>query len=92
MAVYDTAKLRHIASLVRQVTSSMEADVEPAIRKAAASLEPLKGRTARAMDDGLAQMRKQAAGLRGEYETLAYLINTYADMLERADRELAEKL
>ncbi len=92
MAVYDSAKTRGAGRLLKQLAADMDGNVMPAVRDASGCLESFRGRTAQAMEEQMDQLLKAAAGLQGEMEELAHRIMVYADLLEQADNELAEKL
>lgn len=92
MATYDSAKVREIAIRIRQLANDVEATVKPAVRSAREEMDPLRGKTAEAMEERLMQLHTSVDKLAQEYALLAHLANTYADQLEKTDQELAEKL
>lgn len=92
MATYDSAKAREIASQIRQLADGLENAVAPGIRGALEAMEPLRGRTAEAMEEKLMELRRHADEIAREYAAIARLTYTYADQLEQLDRELAEML
>lgn len=92
MAIYDSAKIRYAATLIDRLVDCMETDVKTGLRTASECRESFQGRTAQAMDERLNYLLRTADDLERELGTLARRISTYADMLERADEQLAEEL
>lgn len=92
MAVYDSAKIRNVATLINKLVSTLDADAKPDIRAAAEHIDSFHGKTARAMEEGLERLIRTANGLGEEMSELASRINAYADLLEQADEQLAQKL
>lgn len=78
--------------MIRQLAGGMDAEVKSGIRSAFEGTDSLHGRTARAMEERLAQFQGRAGKLTEEIETVARLANAYAERLDQLDQELAEKL
>ena len=92
MAVYDSARVRRAARLMRQMAIGMEAEVRPVLDSAWECLSDLHGRTAQAMEERLEALVRSSEGLQTELSRLSAQIDGYADMLEEADRQLAREL
>lgn len=92
MAVYDSAKTREAAAQIRKLAEGMDGDVRPGMQGVSECVEALRGKTARAMEDRLAQLSRTASSLSAELGELARRVNAYADLLEQTDAQLAEEL
>lgn len=92
MAVYDSAKIRHAATMINHLVGCMDAEVKPGIRTATEYRDYFNGRTAQAMERELEHLLRKASSLEDKMESLAHRLNAYADLLEQADEQLAEEL
>lgn len=70
----------------------LDGNVLSLMREASQSMECLQGKAAQAMEEESAQLIMEVDAVQAELKDLYRQMNAYADMLERADEELAERL
>lgn len=90
MANYDTEKILRVAGHMRRLSQCVSSEISPAYAGAMQDTEVLQGRTSRAMEEGLADFRKQAAAIHEDLDFLARQLEKYADALIAADQQIAE--
>ncbi len=92
MAVYDSEKIRSVATAIKQLTETMRADVYPKLRATNEYRECFRGKTARAMEERLDEFLHTARVLEEDMRLIARRIDLYANLLEEADNQLANEL
>lgn len=73
-----------------QMSRRVNSEITPEFASALQDIEVLQGKTAQAMEEGLADFRKQAFAIHEDLDLLARHLEKYADALEAADQQIAE--
>ena len=87
--VLDTNQIRKAARLIRQLSTTLDTDVDEAIQRAGTLAEDLQGQTADAMIDQFRLSHRKIQSICDELEFIRRNLSAYADAIEETDARLA---